>query len=117
MPSEKERRYLEDILESIELAEKFSEGGTIENLRDDDKTLYAVIRCLEIVSEASRRLSADLKARHPDIPWRMIADAGNFYRHDYDGITPDRIWKTFYEDLPGLKAAIAAELASKTGTT
>jgi uncharacterized protein with HEPN domain len=43
---------------------------------------YAVIRSLEIISEASRRLSDELKARHPGIPWREMAAAGNFYRHN-----------------------------------
>jgi uncharacterized protein with HEPN domain len=112
MPSEKERRYLEDILDNIELAQKFSEGRTPESLRDDLRTLYAVIRCLEIVSEASRRLSTDLKDRHTNIPWREAADAGNFYRHNYEGITSDRVWRTLQEDLPELKAVVEAELAS-----
>ncbi|HEY0524017.1 MAG TPA: HepT-like ribonuclease domain-containing protein [Stellaceae bacterium] len=48
----------------------------------DLRTVYAVTRCLEIISEALRRLPDDLKARHPQIPWRDIAGAGNVYRHD-----------------------------------
>jgi uncharacterized protein with HEPN domain len=45
--------------------------------------LYALTRCLEIISEASRRLSDEQKARHPEIAWREMAGAGNMYRHDY----------------------------------
>ena len=72
--------------------------------------LYAVIRCLEIISEASRRLSDDLKARHPYIPWREMAAAGNVYpRLD---VLPRRVWKTLQEELPPLRAVIEGELAS-----
>jgi len=42
-----------------------------------------VTRCLEVISEASRRLSDELKARHLGIPWKQMAGAGNIYRHDY----------------------------------
>lgn len=110
MLSERERRYLQDILDNIEFAEKFSEGVSFEKLRDDVQTLYAVIRCLEIISEASRRLSPDLKDRHHNIPWNDMAAAGNFYRHNYEGITSLRVWKTLREDLPPLKIIIEKEL-------
>jgi len=71
-----------------------------------------VIRTLEIISEASRRLSDELKARHPQIQWREMAAAGNFYRHNYEDVTPRRVWKTLREDLPPLRAAIDQELKS-----
>lgn len=57
-----------------------------EAFTDDLKTFYAVIRALEIISEASRRLPDEMKARHPDVPWRSIRDAGNFYRYSYDNV-------------------------------
>jgi uncharacterized protein with HEPN domain len=69
-----------------------------------------VIRSLEIISEASRRLSDELRERHPDIPWRDIAAAGNFYRHNYEDVTPQRVWRTLREHLPPLRKAIAQEL-------
>jgi len=73
-------------------------------LRDDLMRLYAIICSLEIISEASRRLSDELKTRHPDIPWREMAAAGNFYRHNYEDVTPRRVWKTLKEDLSPLRA-------------
>jgi uncharacterized protein with HEPN domain len=51
-----------------------------------------------------------LKARHPDIPWREMAAAGNFYRHNYEDVTPRRVWQTLREHLPPLRAAIDQEL-------
>jgi uncharacterized protein with HEPN domain len=110
MPSEKERGALRDMLRHIDLAEQFAHGHSYESLRDNLQALYAVIRSLEIISEASRRLSDDLKSRHTGIPWREMAAAGNFYRHNYEDVTPRRVWKTLHEDLPSLRASVDQEL-------
>ena len=72
--------------------------------------MYAVTRCFEIISEASRRLPDDLKARHPQIPWRDIAGAGNIYRHDYEDVQAKIIWRTVQGSLDALLAAVADEL-------
>lgn len=92
------------------MAERFARGLDYEGLSNNLQALYAVIRGLEIISEASRRLSDELKARHPHIPWRDMATAGNFYRHNYEDVTPRRVWKTLREHLPPLRAAIDEEL-------
>lgn len=68
MPFKAPTGVLEDIRRQIELARSFVEGFTFESFQADRRTVYAVIRCLEIISEASRRLPDDLKARHPEIP-------------------------------------------------
>ena len=110
MLSEKESGALRDMLHHIELAERFAHGRTFESLRDDLMPLYALTRCLEVISEASRRLSEELKARHMQISWREMAAAGNFYRHNYEDVLPRRVWKTLREDLPPLRAVIEHEL-------
>src|SRR5262249_58129674 len=79
---------LSDILHHIDLATRFVEGFERAAFLEDVRTVYAVIRCLEVISEASRRLSPDLKARHPSIAWRQMAGARNVYRHDYEDLTP-----------------------------
>ena len=79
----------------------------------DTRSIYAVIRCLEIISEASRRVSDELKARYPGIPWREMAAARNFYRHNYEDVTPRRVWKTLQKDLSSLRAMIEQELGSQ----
>jgi uncharacterized protein with HEPN domain len=73
--------------------------------------VYAVIRCLEIISEASRRLPLELKERHPHIPWKQIADAGNLYRHAYKDVRDEIIWQTVQSALDGLEVAVRDELA------
>ena len=64
------RRWLDDIHHHIVLAQTFAKGMSYDALRNDLRTTYAVTRCLEIISEASRRLPEELKARHPSIQWR-----------------------------------------------
>ena len=67
MPSKSLDTVLRDILHHIDLAANFSAGFDRASFSHDIKTVYAVTRCLEIISEASRRLPDDLKARHPAI--------------------------------------------------
>lgn len=86
MPSDPTDRALRDILHHIELATNFVEGLDRDAFKADLRAFYAVTRCLEIISEASRRLSNELKARHPAMAWKQMADAGNVYRHDYEDV-------------------------------
>jgi len=94
------------------MAQDFVAGFTFETFKDDNLHLYAVIRCLEIISEASRRLPEEIKARHTSIPWREMADAGNVYRHEYDHVAARRVWTTLRNSLPPLKIVVEAELAA-----
>jgi uncharacterized protein with HEPN domain len=87
----------------------------IDEFVEDTRTIYAVIRCLEIVSEASRRLPDDLKARHPSIPWKDIAGAGNIYRHDYEDVEARIVWNTVQSGLPPLLKAVVEEMERLSG--
>jgi uncharacterized protein with HEPN domain len=109
------RRSLHDIRHHIAMAEGFVTGMSFDAFKDDNLRLYAVTRCLEIISEASRRLPDDLKARHPLIPWREMAAAGNIYRHEYEDVTARRVWQTLAVSLPSLRGVIATELAAIDG--
>ena len=68
---------------------------------------HATERCLEIVSEASRHIPREVKARHPKIAWRGVADFGNVLRHDYPNVKDRRVWEIVTHDLDPLKAAVA----------
>jgi uncharacterized protein with HEPN domain len=117
MPSKAPEVVLRDIGENIRLAQSFVQGFTLRKFRGDKRTIYAVIRCLEIVSEASRRLPAGIKGRHPGIPWKDIAGAGNVYRHDYEEISTAMVWNTVKAALPDLLAVVEAELQPKPRQT
>jgi uncharacterized protein with HEPN domain len=114
MPSEPRdtRPWLIDIRHHIAKAEGFVAGLSYEAFKDDDLRLYAVVRCLEIISEASRRLPEELKLRHPSIEWREMAAAGNFYRHEYEDVAARRVWVTLTHDLPLLHDVVTKELAA-----
>jgi uncharacterized protein with HEPN domain len=67
-----------------------------------------------MISEASRRLSEGLKARHPRIAWQQMAAAGNVYRHDYQDVAAPRIWDAVQFALPPLRKVIEQELAGES---
>jgi uncharacterized protein with HEPN domain len=106
MRSDREHSALVDILHNIALTEEFVRGQVFETFRDDLMRVYAVTRCLEIISEASRRLSDELKQRHPNIAWREMAGAGNVYRHDYEDVAAQDVWNTVQVALPPLRAVV-----------
>lgn len=66
----------------------------------------AVIYNLAVICEASRHLPDEIKSREEGIPWRSVADMGNWLRHGYDALDDDILWDTVSRDLPPLKAAV-----------
>src|SRR6202167_4623885 len=94
MPSKSLDTVLRDILHHIDLAANFSAGFDRASFAHDIKTVYAVTRCLEIISEASRRLPDEMKEPHPAIGWKQMAGAGNVYRHDYEDVAAEFVWET-----------------------
>jgi uncharacterized protein with HEPN domain len=110
MPSDGERDALEDIRDNIARAMRFVGDLDLDAFLADDKTFYAVTRCLEIISEASRRVPRAFKERYPEIPWKQVAGSGNIYRHAYEDVQERRVWATVHEALPPLRAIVDAEL-------
>lgn len=110
MPSRNSAQRLQDIVDNINAIELFTAGMEFEAFAADRKTVYAVVRALEIVSEASRRLPEDLKDRHPEIDWVAVAAAGNVYRHEYEGVDEILIWRSVRHDLSVLRAVAEIEL-------
>jgi uncharacterized protein with HEPN domain len=112
MHSEKTRGFLLDILQQIQLAESFTVGLTEEKFLDSILHQHATTRCLEIISEASRRLPDEIKNKNPHIDWHAMAGAGNVYRHDYQGVAPRRVWEAVMNSLPPLRKVVEAELGT-----
>jgi uncharacterized protein with HEPN domain len=101
---------LSDIAENIDARFTFVREMTLEGFRADRKTSYAVVRALEIISEASRKLPPELLESHSAIDWPAIAAAGNVFRHEYEVVDPAQIWRAVQTDLPALHAVVEAEL-------
>lgn len=103
--------YLRHILDAISKVSTYLEG--IDRRAFSEKSLIqdGVIRQLEIIGEAVRRLSRDLRDRYPNIPWQDIAGMRDKLIHDYFGVDLETVWLTVLEDLPALKAQVAQILA------
>jgi uncharacterized protein with HEPN domain len=115
MPSDRNLAALCDIRDSILLAVEWAGDHSAETLAEDVKTLFAIVRCLGIISEAARRLGDDVRSRNPGQPWRNIMGSGNIYRHDYDDVASRFVFATVRDHLPGLLAVVEAEIGSLAG--
>jgi uncharacterized protein with HEPN domain len=102
---------LTDIIEAIELIRSEMAGVTLAAFEPDRRKRWLVERGIEIISEASRHLSEELKARQPAIPWAKVAGIGNVLRHEYEDVAHDVLWHVVRDDLPSLEQACREELA------
>jgi uncharacterized protein with HEPN domain len=97
---------LDDIGEAIAKVQRFLAGKMFEDFSNDSLTHDAVVRNLEIISEASRHLTSETKAQAPEVPWRNVADIGNWLRHAYEKVNDPVLWRTIVDDLPVLSLAV-----------
>jgi uncharacterized protein with HEPN domain len=106
---------LTDIVEAIERIKDVMHGVALEAFEQDWQRRWIVERGVEIVSEASRRLPDDLKARHPEIPWAKVAGIGNILRHEYQRVAPAVLWSVAHGDLDLLEQVCKDELSRGDG--
>ena len=92
--------YVRDMLNSAEKAIEFVEGMEFEQFSRDEKTTYAVVRALEIVGEAAKKIPVDLRQRYSEIPWRDIASTRDKLIYEYFGVNLSVVWRSIKEDLP-----------------
>ncbi len=111
MPSKNPAQRLSDIIENIDAIRAFVAGLDFDTFCADRKTVYAVVRALEIISEATRRLPDELLERHAELDWPAIAAAGNVYRHEYESVDEALVWHTVQHGLDRLRACSHEELA------
>jgi len=95
--------HLEDILDAAEKAREFVEGTTYETFVDDDKSVFAVIRALEVIGEATKRLSQSLRDEYPQVPWSSMAGMRDNLIHDYSDVDRQLVWRTVQEELPEVR--------------
>ena len=92
--------YLLDILRAAQLIADFIGSMDKDAFDEDLKTQSAVIRQLEIIGEATKRLSDEIRDAHPDIPWRQMAGMRDVLIHAYDHVDIDQVWHVVQKDLP-----------------
>lgn len=100
--------YVNDMLESIAMIQQFVKGMDYKVFLSDRKTYSATVRELEVIGEASGKISETLKAQHPEIDWRTIKDFRNILAHEYFSINSEILWDIVQNKLEPLKNQIAA---------
>lgn len=112
MPFREPALSLRDIAAAIEAISRFTLGMDAATFRRDAKTVAAVERKLQVISEAAIRLGDQAEVLCPGLPWRDIRGIGNWLRHQYDHVDVDAIWQTVIEDLPPLQTAVTRALSN-----
>ena len=90
--------YIDDIIDSIDKINQFTINLELDDFIKDVKTNYAVVRCFEIMGEATNNLSEDIKLKYNKIPWKIIYNTRNVIAHAYDKIKLKIIWKTIKDE-------------------
>ena len=98
--------FLEDILAAAAKAQSFVVGMGYAEFAVDEKSAYAVVRALEIIGEAAKRIPQDVRDRYPAIPWRAMAGIRDKLIHDYTSVNLEVVWQTVIDDLPKLAPQI-----------
>jgi uncharacterized protein with HEPN domain len=96
--------YINEILNSITEVEEFTKNMNFEAFFKDMKTRHAVVRCLEILGEATKNISQDVKDKNPKIPWKKMAGMRDILAHEYFGIDIKKVWEVKEKELSSLKA-------------
>lgn len=104
-----DRALLEHMRLAIQRIESYASDGEDAFLADT-RTQDAVIRNFEVIGEAAKHLSPELKDRHPQIPWKQVAGMRDFLIHVYFGVNLARVWQTVETDIEPLSAAVSQEL-------
>jgi uncharacterized protein with HEPN domain len=107
--------YLKDILDNLELAERFTIGMSYNEFHADVKTVYAVIRCLEVVGEAAKNIPVAIRRKYPDIPWKEMAGMRDKLIHGYSGVDSNKVWLVVQNYSPQLKTFIKGMLQDFKG--
>ena len=100
------RFRLDDITEALDRIFKYVQNKDYASWIEDQKTIDAVVRNLEIIGEAAANVPSEIQDRFTDIPWYQIKGMRNILIHEYFGTDNDVLWRTIQDDLPQLKVKL-----------
>lgn len=100
------KAYLNHIIDSIILIEKYTENISFKEFEKDRKTIDAVIRNFEIIGEASSKLPKEFREKYPQVTWKRIIGLRNVLIHEYFGVDIVAVWENIKQKLPELKEQI-----------
>ena len=95
--------FIDDIIEAIDDLATFTQGMKLNDFKQDKRTIYAVIRALELMGEAVKNLPDELRQTYDQVPWKRIAGMRDMLVHQYFGVEVETVWKVAKEDAPALK--------------
>jgi len=104
---------LKNALDTMDKIDVFTENMDHEDFLEDEKTLFAVAKAIEIIGESLKHIPEEIKDRYSEIPWDDIYGMRNFLAHNYFGSDQEEVWKTIKEDIPELKPTIRKILSEE----
>jgi uncharacterized protein with HEPN domain len=100
------KTYFEDILTAIGKIERYTEKLSFEDFKDDELKVDGVVRNLEIIGEAVKKIPADVRMKYPDVEWNKIAGIRDILIHAYFTVDLEILWEIIEEKLPAFKTRV-----------
>jgi uncharacterized protein with HEPN domain len=98
--------YIKDILQNMRDAQEFIQGISYDRFASDKKTLNAVLRSVEVIGEAAKKVPDEIRAKYPSVPWKEMAGMRDKLIHFYFGVDREAVWLVVKERLPALAPLI-----------
>jgi uncharacterized protein with HEPN domain len=98
--------YIQDIFEALGEVKDFTAGLQYEDFVKDKKTINAVVRSLEVIGEATKKIPDNIRLKYPEIPWKRMAGMRDKLIHEYFGIDLEIVWEVTNSELPPIEPLI-----------